>query len=175
MFIEHAKPATHRELLVSRRERETEARAEALLRRVRVVLIYRTQGRERRIELLRFLRQIHSVVKRRLHCGDQSVFFRRDGHDFVAKSQLESQRSVNVPVVLEIPAEENLPHVPVGVLSSGELHVELQRARLHEIAKVVESISAVAPAAATDLLIPVVLVIDAYAEGMRTARNRETV
>src|SRR5437867_3095979 len=93
----------------------------------------------------------------------------------MAKSQVECQGSADVPVVLEIRAEEYLPHVPVGVLCSGQLYIKLQRPRLQEIRKIIESVRAIASAAATDLLVPIVPEVHAHAERMHAVCNRDTI
>ena len=82
----------------------------------------------------------------------------------MANSQIESQGWTDVPVVLEIRAEQDLPHVPVGVLRSGQLYVKLQRLRLQELRKAIEGVAAVASAAATDLLVPIMLEVHAHPE-----------
>src|SRR5438067_671204 len=82
---------------------------------------------------------------------------------------------MDVPVVLEIRPEHNLPHVPVGILRSRQLYVELQRARLQKIRKVAESVGTVASAAATDLLVPIMFEVHTHLERMRTASNGETI
>src|SRR5438093_4328169 len=77
MLVENAEAASHREFFISWGESESEARAEALERRVREELVYCAQGRKSRIELLRFLRQIHTGVEWSLHRRDQPIFLRR--------------------------------------------------------------------------------------------------
>src|SRR5206468_12952877 len=103
-------------------------------------------------------------VVRALHRRDQPVFLRRNRHELVANSHIESQGWTDVPVVLKIRAEQDLPHMPVGVLRSGQLYVKLQRLRLQELRKVVERIAAIASAAATDLLVPITPEVDAHPE-----------
>src|SRR5262245_4982523 len=93
----------------------------------------------------------------------------------MAKSQIEGQRGTDVPVVLKIPAEEYLAHMPVGVLGAWQLHVKLLRARLQEIGEIVERVGTIASAAATDLLIPVMFKVYAHAERMHTPRDRQTI
>jgi hypothetical protein len=93
----------------------------------------------------------------------------------MAKSQVEGQRGTDVPVILEIPAEEYLTHMPVRVLGAGQLYVKLLRARLQEIGEIVERVGAITSAAATDLLIPVVFKVYAHPERMHTTRDRQTI
>src|SRR6266704_1320281 len=89
-------------LFISWRKSESETRAEALERRVRVELVHRAQCRESRIELLRLLRQVHTAVKRALHRRNQPILLCWDRHELVANSQIESQGWTNTPVVLKI-------------------------------------------------------------------------
>src|SRR5207247_9595892 len=57
MLVKNAEATPDRCLFISWRKSESETRAEALERRVRVELVHRAQCRESRIELLRLLRQ----------------------------------------------------------------------------------------------------------------------
>ena len=52
--------------------------------------------------------------------------------------------------------------MPVGVLRSGQLHLEQLWLRLQELRKIAELVPAVAPAAATDLLVPITLEVSAH-------------
>src|SRR5438093_1569318 len=166
MLIENAETATHRGFFISWRKSKSEARAEALDCGVRVEAVYGAQCRESRIKLLRFLREVHARIERGLHRRDEAILFRWDRHELVANSQIESQGWTNTPVVLKIRTEHHLRHMPVGVLCSGQLHLEQLRLRLQELRKIAELISAVAPAAATDLLVPVTLEVPTHPEGM---------
>src|SRR5438876_3356780 len=133
MFVEHAEAAPYREFFTSGRESESESRAEALERCVRVELIHRAQCWESWIKLLRFLRQVHAGIERSLHCRDKPILFPWDRNELVANSQIESQGWMDVPVVLKIRAQQDLPQVPVGVLRPGQLHLEQLRLRLQEL------------------------------------------
>src|SRR5439155_18352848 len=175
MLVKNAEATPDRCLVISWRKSESETRAEALERRVRVELVHRAQCRESRIELLRLLRQVHAAVKRALHRRNQPIFLCWDRHELVANSQIESQGRTNTPVVLKIRTEHHLRHMPVGILRSGQLHLEQLWLRLQELRKIAELVPAVAPAAATDLLVPITFEVAAHPEGMRTPRNGETI